>query len=113
MDRRTTSNSLRLTNYVAPNYVVLILLLFGPPWGQMFVIDCVFGAVSFFNCRSDPDNFMPIGKIISWLDCTVESKAYLGECDVEQVLVRWWLCSCYCTYNFFSAAQRGPWPPHS
>jgi len=70
----------------------------------MFVTDCVLGAISFFSCRSDPDKSMPIGKIISWLDCMVESKAYLGEYDVEQVLVRWWLCSCYCTCNFFCGA---------
>jgi hypothetical protein len=29
---------------------------------------------------------MPIGEIISWLDCTMENKAYLTEYDVEQVL---------------------------
>jgi hypothetical protein len=38
------------------------------------------------NCRSFcSDNAMLIGKRISWLACTVESKAYLREYDVEWV----------------------------
>jgi hypothetical protein len=56
--------------------VVFILLLVGPPWGQMFVTDYLLGAISFWICRSYRDNTMPVGEVISWLDCTVESKAY-------------------------------------
>jgi hypothetical protein len=85
LDRRATNNSSRLTIYVTPNYVVFVLLLVGPPWDQMFVTVYLLGAVSFLTCRSYRDNAMPIGDIISWLDCAVEDKAYLTEYDVEQV----------------------------
>jgi hypothetical protein len=38
----------------------------------------------FFICSSScSDNAIQVGKRISWLVCTVESKAYLKECDVE------------------------------
>ena len=52
----------------------------------MFVTVYLLGAVSFLICRSYRDNAMAIGEIISWLDCTVESKVYLTENDVEKVL---------------------------
>ena len=43
----------------------------------MFVTVYLLGAVSFLICRSYRDNAMAIGEIISWLGCTVDSKAYL------------------------------------
>jgi hypothetical protein len=43
---------------------------------------CAVSSCLYFYC----DNVMYIGKRISWLACTVESKAYLREYDVEWVL---------------------------